>query len=196
MIKSTRSRCFLAGSKTSGVRLVGRCQSFSRALGIGTLITTNEAQVGCFLRKSTGLLCRRERACGSGQEPPSPPSPGRLAGLQAVQALAAGRCLMEVIMSNTELENAKVGEAQPGPKDRQTERRSASAAAKSRQPKRSSKPPTQVAGRFWFQEAAPSGAGRHQAGSGDPNAWTAIGREHRGHCRQDRLAAAFRSRVF
>lgn len=44
-------------------------------------------------------------------------------------------------MSNTELENAKVGEAQPGPKDRQTERRSASAAAKSRQPKRSSKPP-------------------------------------------------------
>ena len=44
-------------------------------------------------------------------------------------------------MSNTELENAKVGEAQPGPKDRQTERRSASATAKSRQPKRSSKPP-------------------------------------------------------
>src|SRR6478672_13555276 len=42
MIKSTRSRCFLAGLKTSGVRRVGRCQSFSHALGIGTLITTIE----------------------------------------------------------------------------------------------------------------------------------------------------------
>jgi hypothetical protein len=41
-------------------------------------------------------------------------------------------------MSNTELENAKVSEAQPGPKDRQTDRRSLSAKAKSRQSKRSS----------------------------------------------------------
>jgi Protein of unknown function (DUF3489) len=41
-------------------------------------------------------------------------------------------------MSNTELENAKVSEAQPGPKDRQTKRRSLSAAVKSRQSKRSS----------------------------------------------------------
>jgi Protein of unknown function (DUF3489) len=44
-------------------------------------------------------------------------------------------------MSNTELENAKVSEAQPGPKDRQTERRSLNAKAKSRQSKRSSTRP-------------------------------------------------------
>jgi Protein of unknown function (DUF3489) len=62
-----------------------------------------------------------------------------LAGLQAVQALASGRCSStEVIMSNTELENAKVSEAQPGPKDRKTERRSLSPLAKSHQSKRSS----------------------------------------------------------
>ena len=44
-------------------------------------------------------------------------------------------------MSNTELENAKVSDVQPGPKDRQTERRPFSAAAKSRQSKRSSTRP-------------------------------------------------------
>ena len=44
-------------------------------------------------------------------------------------------------MSNTELENTKVSDAQPGPKDRQTERRSLNAKAKSRQSKRSSTRP-------------------------------------------------------
>jgi Protein of unknown function (DUF3489) len=44
-------------------------------------------------------------------------------------------------MSDTEIENAKVSDAQPGPKDRQTERRSLNAKAKSRQSKRSSTRP-------------------------------------------------------
>ena len=47
---------------------------------------------------------------------------------------------MEVIMSNTELENAAVSDMQPGQKDRQTVRRP-SAAAKARQSKRSSTRP-------------------------------------------------------
>jgi hypothetical protein len=61
-------------------------------------------------------------------------------------------------MSNTELENAKVSEAQPGAKDRQTERRSLSAKAKSRQSKRSStrRPP----------DASRCGSRRHAAGGG------------------------------
>jgi hypothetical protein len=44
-------------------------------------------------------------------------------------------------MSNTELENAEISDVQPGPRDRQTERRPFSAAAKSHRSKRSSARP-------------------------------------------------------
>src|SRR5262249_3276354 len=76
------------------------------------------AYPACLLRESTGLLCRRERACGlasDGEKPPSSPTPGFSPGLRRWQhRQGAGAAFQtEVSMSNTfattEVTDLKVG---------------------------------------------------------------------------------------